>query len=156
MQETMSQAEVAAIIRGDYVRQKPTKQPPLRLEITIPIPPSRTKPNAGHGHMQAVARAVKQQRMDAATAAKLALINGNHQPPMWERAEVQATFWRRHPNSRLMDQDNAVSWLKHTWDGLQDAGIVRNDRGLTHLPPIQRLGKEACGRNEVVLDIVGK
>jgi len=36
-----------------------------------------------------------------------------------------------------MDADNALATLKSLFDGLQDAGIVANDRHLTHAPVLQ-------------------
>jgi hypothetical protein len=153
MQEQLDAKDVRRIIDGEHVPKRAVKQPPTRLEITIPVPPSETRPNA-RCHWAKKAKAVKQQRWDASVAAKVALMHGNYRAPEWTEATVQATFFRAK-NGRTADSDNLIAWLKATFDSLQAAGIIANDRGLTHLPPIQRLGKDACGRNEVVLDVVG-
>jgi len=50
---------------------------------------------------------------------------------------------KRHP-----DPDNIISSLKSAFDGLQDAGVVANDRGLWPERPVISVGE---GVNEVWL-----
>lgn len=118
-----------------------------RIEITIPLPPKEVSPNA-RVHWATKARAVKRQRNDAAMAA---MVLSSIRRPKWQAATIQATFYR--PRGRvLIDQDNAIASLKASIDGLADAGIFANDRGVTWLPPLQIIGK-AAGMACVVLTI---
>ena len=57
------------------------------------------------------------------------------QPPMWPAATAQVTIYYGR-GQRRQDDDNLIAWLKPAFDGLQDAGVIANDRHLTHLPPI--------------------
>jgi hypothetical protein len=57
------------------------------------------------------------------------------QRPLWRRATAQITIWYG-PRQQKMDDDNVIAWMKPAFDGLQDAGVVANDRGITHLPPV--------------------
>ena len=72
------------------------------------------------------------------------------EPPRWERATYQATFYRPGKRAKRMDDDNAIASLKGVLDGLQDAGVIVNDSGLTHLPPVQLIGDEASERKLVL------
>lgn len=150
-QEVMSQSDVRKLLAGEHVPPRLKLRPcPDSLEIELPIPPLATRPNAT-GHWTKLSSAVKKQRADAATVA--AIVLRGITPPRWKRATVQATFYRHHKNARRTDEDNLIAWLKASFDGLQDSGIVANDSGLTHLPPKQVLGKEAGGESRVVLVI---
>lgn len=124
-----------------------------RIEITIPLPPPAVSPNA-RCHWATKAKAVKQQRQDAAWAAQVAKANLSCAAgyPVWERATIHATFYR--PKGRVaMDQDNAIASLKASIDGLADAGIFANDRNVTWLAPTQVIGKRAGNLARVVLVI---
>lgn len=55
-------------------------------------------------------------------------------PPLWAKARVRVTWRctkRIHP-----DPDNIIACLKSAFDGLADAGVVVNDRGLWPERPI--------------------
>jgi len=116
------------------------------IEITLPLPPKQLHPN-GRCHYMAKARAVKKARWEAGIAAVAAL--EGRKPPRWEKATVQATFYV----AKKGDGDGRNSSLKAALDGLQDAGIVANDSGLTVLPPLQVLDPRRGGQRKVVLRI---
>ncbi len=120
------------------------------LEITIPLPPRETHPNA-RCHWRTKANAIKQQREDAFLAAKAALGEANINPPRWKAATILATFYKPSNRAQLADQDGLNSSLKSAADGIEDAGILANDRGLTWLPPVQFLGAAAGRQPKVVL-----
>ena len=90
----------------------------------------------------------KDQRADAYLAALKATSHLEVQP-LWRLAECHATFYLE----RRRDGDNLIAWLKATFDGLEDAGIVENDGNFIHLPPTQITGKETKGERKVVLRI---
>jgi Holliday junction resolvase RusA-like endonuclease len=75
----------------------------------------------------------------------------NAPPPAWERAEVQATFYRPGKRAKLLDRDNAIAMCKGAFDGLQEAGVIVNDSGLVPLPPIQVIGDAADERKLVLV-----
>ena len=114
------------------------------VEIVVPLPPREMHPSVRvHWRRKLVPK--RQQRSDAWIAGSGALCG--LAPPFWESAKVEATFWM----PRRMDPDGLISWLKATFDGLQDAGIILNDSNLTILPPRQVTGKDSLGRRQVVL-----
>lgn len=119
------------------------------LEITIPLPPRDTHPNA-RGHWSKKQRAVRKQREDAFLAAKHAM---EHlpRPPRWKQCTIHATFYRPRAHDRAADGLNMIAWLKATEDGFQDAGVFENDRGNTWLAPTQFLGREAGTEAKVVI-----
>ena len=97
----------------------------MTITIVLPHPPAPLRPNA-RCHWAVKSKAVKSYRAFAKVLAIQAF--ANQPPPMWERASVQI-IWRcrtlRHP-----DPDNILASLKAVFDGLQDAGVVANDKGL--------------------------
>ncbi len=100
------------------------------LSITLPHPGPALRPNS-RVHYHAKARAVAAYRALAAMEARM-VCGGN--PPRWERATVEIVWSAtglRHP-----DPDNIVASLKAAFDGMQDAGIVRNDKGLWPERPV--------------------
>lgn len=116
------------------------------MTIELPLPPKAVHPNA-RSHWAAKARAKKQQRSDATTAA-LAALNGARRP-RWGQAEVHATFYL----ARKTDPDNLIAWMKASLDGLQDAGIIANDNDLMHLSPAQVLDPKRSGKRGLVLRV---
>lgn len=120
-----------------------------QIIITLPLPPKVLLPTA-RSHWRAKMRPKILQRQDACTAATAAIYsNRKGGCPMWKMAEVQATWYLCRHN----DSDNLLAWLKSSLDGIADAGIVDNDRGFVHLPPVQITGRAANGERKVVLVI---
>lgn len=100
------------------------------ITITLPLPAKELSPNA-RVHWAKKGRAVRVQRTGADVRARMAM--DFKEPPQWERAELQATFYL--PDRRRRDADNLAASLKAQLDGIADAGVVANDAGFTHLPP---------------------
>jgi len=107
------------------------------IRIRLPLPSPRLSPNA-RAHWRSKARDVKSYRRAAAFYGRLALEESGD-PGAWTTADVGATFY--HPTRRLRDADNLLASLKAAFDGFADAGIVSNDRALTHLPVLQLLDR---------------
>jgi len=106
-----------------------------RIEIELPLPPAVLHPNA-RTHWAAKARSTKRYR-NSAYIRTLAVLNGGP-APRWQSATVRAAWYfapaKRGAALRTRDADGLISWLKAAFDSLQDAGIIANDSGLTHLP----------------------
>lgn len=114
----------------------------MTLTVIVPLPPARLSAN-GSAHWAKKAKSKSKYRMDCRLAAIDVINRTLPKPPRWERASVAITFYRRRSNATcVIDQDNAVTWLKACWDGFQDAGIVANDRGLTFEPVRFELDKQ--------------
>lgn len=151
--ETWTTDDLKAWQRGEHVPIKAAKRPcPPSITLELPHPGNTCSPNS-RAHWTARHKSIKAIREAAATIAAYELRKINATPPRWERAEVEATFYRPGNRAKLVDEDNAIATLKGIFDGLQDAGIIANDSGLSHLPPKQLLGAAAGGERKVVLRI---
>lgn len=119
-----------------------------KITIVLPHPPLPLRPNS-RAHWRRKAQAVKAYRQLAKMSAIQTL--AGQSPPMWERAKVTVT-WRSRTMIRP-DPDNIVASLKAAFDGLADAGVVVNDRGLW--PERPRIETKASWP-EVVLTVEGE
>jgi crossover junction endodeoxyribonuclease RusA len=99
------------------------------ITISIPFPPRELRPNA-RVHWAVKARATKHYRTQAWAAA---LASCNNSPPRWLKASVKVNAF--FPTRKQPDPDNLIASLKAAFDGIGDAGIVINDRGLWPLRP---------------------
>ncbi len=93
------------------------------LTISLPLPPAAVKPNA-RVHWARKAKATKAYRAQACYAARLAA----PVPPRWAKARMEARAYFK--TARFPDPGNFMASLKAAEDGLQDAGIIRDDKGL--------------------------
>lgn len=118
------------------------------IAITIPIPNRVLSPNA-RAHWRVVAKAKAALRMEACCAARNALDACYR--PMWKSARVRVTWYTK--TKRRPDEDNARSSLKAAFDGLEDAYIIANDRGLSHDAMVFAVDK-ANPRVELVIEEV--
>ena len=105
----------------------------MRLTITLPLPHKNLSPNA-RVHWRTKADATAKARRDARLAATSIINQTRKTPPKLESATMQATFYFR--DSRRRDKSNAASSLKAYEDGFTDAGVWRDDSGVTHLPVV--------------------
>jgi len=99
------------------------------ITITLPVPPRELSPN-GRTHWAVKARHVKEARTLAQVEAHNAMIcAGFPKQAKWERAKVTAKVIKRDRRGR-MDDDNFKASCKSYCDGVCDAGLILNDRGL--------------------------
>jgi len=98
------------------------------VTITLRLPHRCLSPNA-RCHWATKARETKGYR---STAKVLTMCELNSARPEWPAATVSITY--NHLVKRNRDRDNALACLKSAFDGLADAGLIKNDSGLTHLP----------------------
>ena len=103
------------------------------MTIVLPWPSELLNPNKRPSRHQKAAKA-KQARRDAGFAAHSAVVR-NHWPKGVATIEVQPIFFSPDNDSKPRDKDNYSAMLKSTYDGLADAKVVVNDKGLTPLPP---------------------
>lgn len=103
---------------------------PVTLEL--PMPPKVLRPNA-RASWQARLKAKKKARQECGLLARI-----NRPRVPFKRATLHATFYIRN----RADDDNLISWLKYYLDGLQDGGVIENDRGLTILAPSQVIDRK--------------
>ena len=101
----------------------------------FPMPPAGLSPN-GRVHFMQKARLTKQYRLDCAWIAKagarMQTLSELRSFP-WERATATVVFEVAQPGRRR-DADNALASLKALWDGIVDAGLLTDDRGLRVVP----------------------
>lgn len=108
------------------------------ITIHLPIPPLAVRPNS-RTHWRVKAKHTKACRALSNALCKEAL--AGRRSPMWGKAvmHVEARFktWKS------MDPGNLMASLKAYEDGIQDAGIVSNDKGLwADRPTISTKSKE--------------
>jgi Holliday junction resolvase RusA-like endonuclease len=115
------------------------------LTITIPLPPKEVR-NNWRGHWAKKAAAVKQYRSQAAWAAWREM--GSIRWPKWKKASVKVTAY--FPTARHLDPTNLIDALKPAFDGLQDAGVIENDKNLWPERPVI-VTKDANPRVELVI-----
>lgn len=101
------------------------------LSFELPIPDRALSPNA-RGHWARIAPIIKAHRTTAKIEA-LRVLEGRV-APRWGRARLNVMLF--HLTKRTPDPDNFIASLKPYLDGLADAGIVANDRGLWPERPI--------------------
>lgn len=109
----------------------------MTLHLIIPAPPKVLHPNS-RPHWRAKAAATKKYR-NAVGAIAMSSLNA----PRWESASCKATFYVR--DRRRRDADNALASLKAAFDGLRDAGVIKDDSGLSHEPVEFAVDRERCG-----------
>ena len=100
----------------------------------IPLPPTELSPNS-RSHWRVKSKATKSQREVSFMLGQVAVRQlddwKSYQFP-WSEA-VASVVWYRQRNAAI-DRDNALAMLKSTFDGLTDAGLLTDDRGLVPLP----------------------
>lgn len=121
------------------------------ITVTIRLPSRDLSPN-GRCHWARKARAVKAYR-NAAWAESLIAMTQNMPIPRWKRATIEATYYLRDRRGLVSDQDNRISSLKSAVDGLVDAGILADDRGVTWKPVAVLVDRQ---RPRVELKVIGE
>jgi len=101
------------------------------LRILMRLPPKALSPNA-RGHWAKRGRAYRRYKEDACLLA-LAAQGGPAGRREWRRARVVCHFFYRVRRRR--DGDNLIASMKAAFDGLEAAGVIRNDSGLIQTPP---------------------
>ena len=105
----------------------------MTVTITLPLPPKELSPNyapASRGARMGKAAKTKKYR----TASKVQVIATVEAgwKPRWKTATIRVQWY--HKTMGFPDRSNITNWLKAAEDGLQDAGLIENDSGLTWLP----------------------
>lgn len=121
--------ELARRALAQVTAERFAEPPVARLVITVPIPSVRLSPNAARVHWAEKQRRVRFARGVAKTCALAA------KPADWVPLVTATVLVRWYSVKAIIaDSDNRQATLKSTFDGLADAKIFENDRGLTHLP----------------------
>jgi len=101
------------------------------LTITIPLPPKEVR-NNWRGHWAKKAAAVKWYRKTTNLHAVYQLAAVDRK--FWKKAKVHITAY--FPTARHLDPTNLIDALKPAFDGLQDAGVIENDKNLWPERPV--------------------
>lgn len=100
------------------------------LTVVVGTPSRVLNPN-GRSHWAVKAKANKRARTESWAAAQIAMYEANEKGG-WVEATCQVHWYAR--DNRRRDKDNCLASLKPTFDGLVDAGLLKDDSALTHLP----------------------
>ncbi len=104
------------------------------LTITIPLPPKEVR-NNWRGHWAKKAAAVKTCRTETRLIAVRAIASSEMSDGLpWKKASVKVTAY--FPTARHLDPTNLIDALKPAFDGLQDAGVIENDKELWPERPV--------------------
>lgn len=114
------------------------------LTITIPLPPKEVRNNA-RVHWARKAGAVKQYRFLTRFRAMTAM---GETKLAWKKAKVHITAY--FPTARHLDPTNLIDALKPAFDGLEDAGVIENDKNLWPERPVI-VTKDANPRVELAI-----
>lgn len=95
------------------------------ITIKLPIPHKILNANGRTRSHAYKATLVRKYRADS-TLCALAALEGKD-PPRWPRVLVRCA-WHFPSNRNRYDPNNLDYWIKSGIDGIQDAGIVQNDR----------------------------
>ena len=110
---------------------------PRSVTIRLPLPSRELSPN-GRFHWRSAARAKKFARLTAkyGTEAQAGFVRAGRE---MARATCEARFYFKQDRRR--DRDNLLASLKAYFDGVADAGLVRNDSDITYLPVVVAIDK---------------
>ena len=100
----------------------------MRVTVTLPIPSRTLSPNGRH-HWRTKAAAKKKAREDGRLATLAALSPVASARPLWLNAVVSVRLVRKDGRGRW-DDDNLIAACKAYVDGVVDAGLMANDKGL--------------------------
>jgi crossover junction endodeoxyribonuclease RusA len=100
------------------------------LTVTVGIPARTLSPNS-RPHWSVKAKANKRARTESWAATQVAMYEADEKGG-WGEATAQVHWYAR--DNRRRDKDNCLASLKPTFDGLVDAGLLKDDSALTHLP----------------------
>jgi crossover junction endodeoxyribonuclease RusA len=111
----------------------------VTFKIVLPLPPKALSPNA-RSHWRTKAAATKNYRLAAKLQTRTEMLRLGYaaMPPLRWATEC-ATFY--FSNERGRDGDNLLASLKSAFDGIADAGLLGNDKNLTHAPVQQKIDK---------------
>ncbi len=101
------------------------------LVFDVPLPPRALSSNGAHGHWASKARAKAEYRETVSWLAKAAMLQTNWPVAVaWPR-QVDLLFGikgaRKEGRYQPRDESNALSAFKAGFDGMVDAGVVRDD-----------------------------
>jgi len=96
------------------------------ITITLPIPARKLSPNA-RVHWAEKAKLTRAARK-AAYFAAIEAWNLRGKPPGWLKARLEVKAFFKTLN--FPDPGNFMASLKSSEDGIADAGIINNDKGL--------------------------
>lgn len=103
--------------------------------VKLPLPIRQLHPNARIHY-----RAKSTYTRDHRARAKLICEAMNPDKPEWECCVVRPVF--HFEKKRGRDIDGMVSSLKAYMDGINDAGLFKDDKYLQWLPPLHDIDKE--------------
>lgn len=100
--------------------------------VEVPVPAEILRPNGRTTNHRARSAAVKRYRLACGVLALGAIRRQRIEPPAWVRVTIEPRFRTMGPK---WDDGNAIAALKAAEDALQDAGILKNDRGVRWVSP---------------------
>jgi len=100
------------------------------LTVTVGLPARTLSANA-RVHWAVKMKATKRARIESWASAQIAMHEAGEKGG-WKESTCQVHWYAR--DNRRRDKDNCLSSLKATFDGLVDAGLLKDDSALTHLP----------------------
>lgn len=125
------------------------------ITIVVSLPHKYLQPNC-QGRSLAFARGkTRVKKIAKREAYIMALQASNSSRPRWKRASVAAVFYLPSRRGILADQDNRIASCKAQIDGIAEAGIVENDRGLVWEPVRHEVDAESPRLQLTITELEG-
>ena len=105
-----------------------------KFTLVLGLPPKELNPNS-RPHFRKKAEKTKGYRLHAAENGKIGMREILSKSMPWRYVSIRATYF--HKTWRFLDRDNILASLKSAFDGMVDAGILTDDKDVTHLPVVR-------------------
>lgn len=102
------------------------------ITIILPLPDRGLSPNARSRTYHKKARLTKVARRVAWALSLQAISQTGEAMPWWKKARTTITAY--FPTKTFADSDNLLASLKPSFDGICDAGVLIDDKELSHNP----------------------
>lgn len=130
-------------------KRRPANESPIgqRITLTFSLPARHAHQNS-RAHWKSLQRAVRAMRVEACQRGLQARLDGGVWLP-WKAATADVRFFV--PNRIRRDPTNLLAACKAFWDGLVDAGLLRDDDQLLVRQPALPQVDAARPRTEVII-----
>lgn len=112
----------------------------MSITLTYSLPHELLSPNESPNRYKKQ-RLIKKRRRNVMYETIMHVRNAGMKDDLrWKH--VTATIMWYHKTWQRPDRDNVIAWLKSTFDGIEESGLILNDKYLRPMPPEFQEDKE--------------